>query len=256
MALLRAKKEINKFKRHKNDAPISIVKALPNDLLVDIVGKVALGSMVDLCKIKLSCKEFLSASEDRFVYQHASLDKFALIPLPWFIAEKETSFLRRCRESGNLEILYREGMEQYFSTSMLNNLGFVNIKKAALKGHHDAKYVYSMLLMANCEDKEGRKLGYDLFGELKNFTCISIARCRKRVKSFIQSMWVKNHVVVQNQALSLCCSSTCQSGGTKKVVKKHSTWSVDEFDNDDVGVSCKYCDGNYELSLFCKMFHV
>jgi hypothetical protein len=67
MALLRAKKEINKFKRQKNDASMSIVKALPNDLLVDIVGKVASGSIVDLCKIKLSCKEFLSASEDRSV---------------------------------------------------------------------------------------------------------------------------------------------------------------------------------------------
>jgi len=253
MALLRAKKEINKFIKHKNDAPIIIVKALPNDLLVDIVGKVASVSMVDLCKIKLSCKEFLSASEDRFVYQHASMDKFALIPLPWFTDEKGTSFLRRCRESGNSEILYREGMEQYFSTLMLN-LGFEKLKKAALEGHHDAKYVYSMLLMANCEDEEGRKLGYDLFGELKNSTCISIAS--KRVKSFTQSMWVKNHVVIQKQALSLCCSSTYQSGGTQKVVKKHSTWSFDEFDNDDVGVSCKYCDGNYELSLFCKMFHV
>jgi hypothetical protein len=254
MASLRVKKEINKPKSRKNQTPISIVKTLPNDLLVNIVGKVASRSMTDLCKIKLSCKEFLNASKDGYVYQHATMDKFALVPLPWFTDEKETSFLSRCKESGNLEIIYREGMVQYFSTLMVD-VGLKNLKKAALEGHHEAKYVYSMLLMANWDDEEGRKLGFDLFGELKNSTGITIVGCRKRVKSFIQSMWVKNVVVAQNQGLSLCCSSTCHNPETEKVVKKHSTWFMDEFDNDDVGV-CKYCDGNYEFSLFCKMFRV
>ncbi|CAL5198882.1 unnamed protein product [Lathyrus oleraceus] len=254
MALLRAKKEINKLKKKKKHAsPINIVKTLPNELLVEIVGKVASHSMADLCQMKLSCKDFLNASEEGYVYQHASMENFALIPLPWFTNEKETSFLRRCRENDNLEILYREGMVQYFSTSMVN-LGFENLKKAALEGHHEAKYVYSMLLMANCEeDEEGRKLGFDLFGELKNSTCNStVARCRKRVKSFIKSMWVKNHVVVQNLSFC-CCSDTC--GGTEKL-KKHSTWSDDEVDNDGVGVSCKYCDGNHELGLFANIFRI
>jgi hypothetical protein len=169
MASLRVKKEINKPKSRGNQTPISIVKALPNDLLVNIVGKVASRSMADLCKTKLSCKEFLNA-------QHAVMDKFALIPLPWFNDEKEAVFLSCYRESGNLEIIYREGMVQYFSTLMVN-LGFENLKKAALEGHHEAKYVYSMLLMANCDDEEGRKLGFDLFGEMKNSTCI--VGCRK-----------------------------------------------------------------------------
>ena len=115
----------------------------------------------------MGCKDFLSASADRYVNQHASLDKFPLIPLAWFTDEKETTFLSRCRESGNLEILYCEGMMQYFSTLMMN-LGFENLKKAALEGHHEAKYVYSILLRANFKDIEGINLGFDLFGELKN----------------------------------------------------------------------------------------
>lgn len=252
MALLRAKKEINKLKKKNNASPINIVKTLPNELLVEIIGKVASNSMADLCQMKLTCKDFLDASEDGYVYQHASMENFALIPLPWFTDEKETSFLRRCRENDNLEILYREGMVQYFSTSMVD-LGFENLKKAALEGHHEAKYVYSMLLMANCEDDEGRELGFDLFGELRNSTCNRmVARCRKRVKSFIKSMWLKNHVVVQNMS-SCCCSDTC--GGTDKL-KRHSTWSADEVDNDGVGFSCKYCDGNYELGLFANIFRI
>lgn len=139
--------------------------ALPSELLVDILEKVATISMAGLCKIKLSCKDFLNASADRYVYQHASLDKFPLIPLAWFTNEKETIFLRCCRGSGNLEILYCEWMVQYFSTLMVN-LGFESLKKAALEGHHETKYVYSILLIS--EDLEGRKLGFDLFRELKN----------------------------------------------------------------------------------------
>ncbi|GAU11159.1 hypothetical protein TSUD_197830 [Trifolium subterraneum] len=248
MSSLRAMKEINKLKNKH----MSIVKALPKDLLVEIVAKVASRSMTDLCKVKLSCKEFLDASEDGHVYQHALMDNFALVPLSWFREEKETSFLRRCRESGNLEILYREGMVQYFSTLMVN-LGLENLKKAALEGHHEAKYVYSMILMANCEDEDGRKLGFDLFAELKNSMGVSIANCRKRVKCFIQSMWIRNRVIVSNQQSSLCCSNTCQSIGTENM-KKYSAWLANEVDSD--GVLCKHCDGNYELRLFCNVFCV
>jgi hypothetical protein len=32
---------------------------------------------------------------------------------------------------------------------------------------NEAKYVYSMFLMTNLEDEEGRKLGFDFFAELK-----------------------------------------------------------------------------------------
>nr|XP_004508220.1 putative F-box protein At1g67623 [Cicer arietinum] len=252
MALLRAKKEIKKLKL-RNEFSVSITKSLPKELLVEIAGKVASRSIVDLCKMKLTCKEFLSASEESCVYQHASMENFALIPLPWFTDEKETSFLNRCRNSGNLEILYREGMVQYFCSLTIVDSAFENIKKAALEGHHEAKYVYSMILMNCDEDEEKRKLGFDLFGELKS-SGVSVIRCRKRVKTFVQSMWVKNPVVIRNQGFSFGCSGTCETG---KKVEKHSTrWCEFEDEVDAVGVSCKYCDGVYELGLFCNMFKV
>jgi len=58
-------------------------------------------------------------------------------------------------ESDNLEIIYCEGMVQYFYILMVN-LGFENLKKDALRGHHEVKYVYSMILIANSEDGEGK----------------------------------------------------------------------------------------------------
>ncbi|XP_061346724.1 putative F-box protein At1g67623 [Gastrolobium bilobum] len=238
MAVLRVKQGRIKKKKHES------LKVLPKDLVVEIFAKVASHSIADICKVKLCCKEFLHAAEDNYVYQHASMDKFALVPLQWFTQEKESSFLNRCRESGNLEILYREGMVQYFSSLMVK-LGLENLKNAALKGHDEAKYVYCMLLMCG-EDQEQRNLGFDLFRSLKTSTYVR--RCRERVKSFINSMWM-NNPVARNHHLSLCHSSTCK---LQKLSKRLSSWVEDEDD----GITCEYCNGDYELNIFCNMFRV
>lgn len=235
-------------KKRKQESLSTTIKALPRELLVEIMAKVASASVLDLCKVKLSCKQFLHAAEDDYVYQHASMDKFALVPLPWFTREKETSFLKRCRESGNSEISYREGMVEYFS-SLRVELGLEKLKKAALEGHEDSKYVRCMLLMSS-EDGQERKHGLDLFRSLKTSTCVK--RCRKRVKSFIGSMWVHNPLVPRNWD-SLCHSSTCDGSG--KLHNVSTSLLVEDADYSTIG-SCEHCHGDYELSLFCKMFKV
>lgn len=251
------KKQSKKQRKQRNNECPSIIRALPNELLVEILGKVASTSMFDLCKVKLSCKELLHVAEDDHVYHHASMEKFAMVPLPWFTGERESSFLKRCRESGNSEIRYREGMVQYFS-SLRVRTGLENLKKAALEGHGEAKYVYAMLLMC-CENEDERKEGFHLFRDLKRKMASScgIGRCRKRVRSFIRSMWV-NNPVVRNRGLSLCHSSMCDcSERMQRVARRRWSWLVEDEDDDDcVGISCEYCDGDYELSLFCKMFEV
>ncbi|RYR76377.1 hypothetical protein Ahy_A01g000967 [Arachis hypogaea] len=119
------------------------IKFLPNELLVEIFGKVASQSIVDLCKVKLSCKEFLNAAENDHVYQRASMENFSLVPLPWFTEQKECWFLKRCRESGNLEIAYREGMVEYFSSGDVDR-GLEKLKKAAMNGHDEGKFRFTI----------------------------------------------------------------------------------------------------------------
>lgn len=212
------------------------------------MGKVASRSTLELFKIKLTCKELRDAADDDSVFQHASFDVLALVPLPWFKRQEELSFLKRCEKMGNLEILYREGMVQYFTS--LN--GIHTLKKAALKGHHDAKYVYSMILMSS-EDEAERSYGFDLFRSLKKSTCIT--RCRKRVKALIRSMWMNNPVVPNPRRLSLCRSNTCDS--VARLHEKLTTRRWSSLDEDyDIVVSCEYCCGDYEFRLFSNMFRV
>ncbi|KAG5011129.1 hypothetical protein AAZX31_07G229700 [Glycine max] len=241
MADLRVKKGSNK--KH-GSVSVTTIKSLPKELQVEIFAKVATRSIFDHCMIKLCCKEFLHAAEDDYVYRHASMENFALVPLPWFTGNKESSFLKRCRESGNSEILYREGMLQYFTSSRVE-LGLKNLKEAALEGHDDAKYVYCMLLMCG-EDEGQRKQGFDLFCSLKEST--SVIRCRKRVKSFVRSMWLKNK---PNGKSSFCGSGTCDSERQKQLSKR---WS--SFEDKDGGISCQRCGADHELGFFCNMFGV
>lgn len=172
MAVLGVKKGID-HKKHEHGSATT-KKSLPKELLVEIFAKVGTRSIVDLCMVKLCSKDFLHAAEDNYVYRHASMENFALVPLRWFTSEKESSFLKRGKQSGNSEIAYREGMVQYFTSSMVES-GLDNLKKAALEGHDEAKYVYCMLLMCREEERE-RKQGFDIFCSLKASRCVS--RCR------------------------------------------------------------------------------
>ncbi|KAJ1400856.1 F-box-like domain superfamily [Sesbania bispinosa] len=125
---------------HTNGASSTTIKSLPKDLLVEVVATVASHSFNDLHNMKKCCRDFLDAAEDNLVWQRVSLDKFPLIQ--WNPNDKVSSFLKRCRESENMESLYREGLLEYFGCPSGNIDGLRSLKIAAQKGHKEAKYVY------------------------------------------------------------------------------------------------------------------
>ncbi|CAJ1941018.1 unnamed protein product [Sphenostylis stenocarpa] len=236
MADLRVKKGRNK-KKH-----VTTITSLPRDLQVEIFAMVASRSVSDHCMVKLCCKEFRHAAEDDYVYRHSSMDRFSL-PMPWFTSDHESLFLKRCKESGNPEIAFREGMIQYFTSSKVD-LGLELLKKAALEGHLEAKYVYCMLLM--CDKDEGeRKQGFDLFCSLRASSCVT--RCRERVKCFVRSMWVNNKVAVRNRKSSFCYSKTCDM---EELMKLSGNWtSFEDKDFDSFAqrgeVLCSLCNSQF-----------
>ncbi|GLT69072.1 hypothetical protein SLA2020_412520 [Shorea laevis] len=102
-----------KTTRKKREQDKIGIKSLPNDLLMEVLAKVASASFTDLFKAKLSCKDFYRLAEDDYVFQHVSLKEF---PLVWCTREELLYFLRRCKESGNPDALFREGIYGYFSS--------------------------------------------------------------------------------------------------------------------------------------------
>ncbi|XP_057454903.1 uncharacterized protein LOC130746325 [Lotus japonicus] len=136
-----------------NDRHSSVVaiKSLPRDLLVEVVASVASHSFIDLHNLKMCSKDFLDATEDKYVWQQVSLDAFPLIQ--WSSNDKTSSFLEQCRKSENIESLYREGLLEYSKSLYREGLleysnysggnidGLEILKIAAQKGHKEANYV-------------------------------------------------------------------------------------------------------------------
>ncbi|XP_057425906.1 uncharacterized protein LOC130719297 [Lotus japonicus] len=134
------------------------LKSLPKDLLVEVVATVASHSFTDLHAIKQCCKEFLDATEDRYVLQSVSLDTFPLIQ--WLPNNKASFFLNRCRENENVESLYREGLRKYFGNANGKIDGLCIMNKAVQKGQNEAKYVCGMISLCSRDD-ELRKQGLE-----------------------------------------------------------------------------------------------
>ncbi|KAK1576113.1 hypothetical protein Q3G72_011068 [Acer saccharum] len=140
---------VNKMKRTKPNNKVGSrcnIKSLPKDLLTDVLARVASGSVADLFNVERSCKDLLEVGNDNYVLQHACMNSFYIAP-DWHRSDKVSLFLRRCRESGNAEALFRQGMFEYFSL-LETESGLVLLQRAAHKGHIEATYVVGILLLS------------------------------------------------------------------------------------------------------------
>ncbi|KAK2636704.1 hypothetical protein Ddye_031496 [Dipteronia dyeriana] len=194
------------------------IKYLPKDLLTHVLARVASGSIADLFNVEQSCRDFLEVGNDNYVLQHACMDSFHVVP--WLRSYMASLFLRRCRESGNAEALFRQGMLEYF-TLLETESGLVLLQRAAHKGHIEATYVVGILLLSlsHCENKL-RRQGLNLLSCLKRRHCFRVEQCRKRMKHVVSNLWIHYNVNVDIRTCN--CWNTCRRG-----------WEEDNY-----GVTC------------------
>ncbi|XP_057426559.1 putative F-box protein At1g67623 [Lotus japonicus] len=237
-------------RRHtsKSTSHTVAIKSLSRDLLAEVVATVASHSFIDLHNIKMCSKDFLDATEDSSVWRRVFLETFPLIQ--WRPNDKVLSFLNRCKECGNIESLYREGMQKYFydPNGKIDGLGI--LKAAAQKGHKEAKYVYGMILLCS-EDGELRKQGLEYIRFLRKSKCVIASR--KKVEQLLNSMWKNNGMLERNQS-SLCNSKSTCKGWRVKIGR----WILqDDDDDDDDNIKlCEYCRWDHELDYFYRMFNI
>ncbi|GKD63302.1 tetratricopeptide-like helical domain-containing protein [Tanacetum coccineum] len=139
---------------------------LPKDVLVSVFARVASYSFKDLYNAKLSCTDFLEATNDEYIYEFVSMEKF---PISNWVrpSNKVVSFLTRCFEKGNAEALFRHGMREYFTQGNVES-GLEFLKRASEKKHLEATYVYGMFLLMRGD--ESSKQGLELLNGLKSST--------------------------------------------------------------------------------------
>ncbi|PHT65465.1 hypothetical protein T459_29890 [Capsicum annuum] len=115
----------------------SSIESLPNELLTDIVARVASRSFKNFINVKLSCKVFDELANERYVYQKATLVDFPIAPWEKQTQEKISkvnSFMELCRECENTEALYRKGVLDYFKDDEAE-VALEFLKRAENGGH-------------------------------------------------------------------------------------------------------------------------
>ncbi|KAM7487180.1 hypothetical protein LguiB_024664 [Lonicera macranthoides] len=225
------------------------IVSLPADVLTEVLGRVASSSFTDLFNAKLCCRDFLGAAEEDYILEHISIDKFPVIP--WFTRDEEICFLNRCKEKGNPEALYRQGMIEYFNSRNMD-LGLEYLKRATDKGHVEASYAYGVILVSR--GGESAQNGLKVLNSLKSGSGTKsrssrIKECRRRTKEVIRTMWINNYVVRQLNT-GMCCHQ--KSEGTCTRINGRSWTNYDDEEDHEV-MACDACRWDQEVVSFCKM---
>lgn len=214
-----------------------VVASLPGDLLIDVLARVASSSFTDLFNAKLSCRDFLGAAEDEYIFQHVSIDKFPVIH--WFPPSDELlSFLNQCIDKGNPEAMFRQGMIEFFSLARIET-GLEYLKRASEKGHVEATYVYGMILLSR--GGQSSQQGLNILNSMKvsRSKNLKIRDCRAKIKAIIREMWINNSISLNE----VRCK--CQERNVCFVKRK--------FDDEEDIVGCDACGWHREVISFCKM---
>nr|GEX95579.1 hypothetical protein [Tanacetum cinerariifolium] len=217
---------------------------LPKDVLVSVFARVASSSFEDLFNAKLSCIDFLEATNDEYIYKFVSMDKFPMFN--WVLpSDKVDSFITRCFEKGNAEALFRHGMREYFKHCNFKS-GLEFLKRASEKKHIEATYVYGLFLLSR-GDESSTKQGLELLNSLKSSRPgpgnWNVGDCRDKVGSILSNMFFNKYMGTVQQVFTKCRDRNHEYGFSKR------DW--DFATREDLS-SCDTCMWYRELAFFCK----
>ncbi|KAK9103170.1 hypothetical protein Sjap_020424 [Stephania japonica] len=227
---------------HRRDHLQCSLYTVSNDVITEILARVASSSLPDLCSLRCANKLLHGLADDIYVFKHVSMERIP--PIPWWpFSVDALSFLQRCLQSHNPEALYRLGMIEFFNKVQFK-AGVALLERATSFSHDGATYVLGMILLCG-EDEESRLHGIDVLDELeealhRRSRCgYKISDCRKKCQRILSSMWVKCSLRQQEHA----CENGCKRNSGRG-------WDADDCN----GFNCKSCKWDYELKLFRSLF--
>ncbi|XP_038891683.1 putative F-box protein At1g67623 [Benincasa hispida] len=224
----------------------SVIKSLPNDLLIEVLAKVAASSYTDLVQAKLATKDFLEVSNEGYIFRHVSLGNFS--KLLWNNSPEFWSLIETCNNNENPESLYRKGMLEFF-THCREASGLGYLKRSAEKDYMDACYVYGVVLYATNLKEEGLQFLRNCEAKLGN----KMSECRRRVKEFVWCLWIKNKVSLSEKEFGgrRYCSNVIKNNCL--INEKRNGWDWKDEDDHYGEHTCEECKWKGEVSRFCNM---
>ncbi|XP_027085061.1 putative F-box protein At1g67623 [Coffea arabica] len=219
----------------ENLQTMTSISSLPRELVSEVLALVAASSSTDLFRAKLCCKVLSEVSEENYIYQRVSLNKFAIVP--WRKNHKVSMFLKKCRRSKNPEALYRKGVVDYFRGKNLES-ALECLKEAAKSGHDEAAYALGIIFLFGGD--ELKRKGMTLLSAMKKSRIQKrrMKDCRDNLRRILKMIWVKNPLVLSQRPI--CCAMQH---------KRKRGWLVDEIDEEES--TCEGCTCDEEIAPIC-----
>ncbi|CAI0460765.1 unnamed protein product [Linum tenue] len=233
-----------------------LVAALPKDILVDVLARVASQSPADLVSAKLTCKALLEASGKNYIYRHVNIAEFPVIS--WKSDLSRVLFIDRCITSGNPEALFRRGLIEYLSTLEIDS-GLRHLGSAARSGHPESVYIYGLLMLCQGQQEEGMALLRSLKGGSRWLEMVRY--CRERVSSVVRYRWVRNFTILagpeQNRGRICSCRQErfAVLPSPESMGRGREGWaSKEDAELDFYAINrCRSCFWNHEAAALCTM---
>ncbi|KAF8096419.1 hypothetical protein N665_0309s0045 [Sinapis alba] len=132
---------------------LSQLESLPQDLLGEILSRVASSSREDIRNCLTVSRTISEAVQDDRVFKNLSLRQQAMNPLSTY--GRYHQLMERCLRSENPAAHFIEGIKHFFvqdSTTM----GLFHLKKSSEGSYDNGTYLYGLLLLCTGNRQEGR----------------------------------------------------------------------------------------------------
>ncbi|KAF8096736.1 hypothetical protein N665_0302s0010 [Sinapis alba] len=136
-----------------NHNNLSLLESLPQDLLGEILSRVASSSREDIRQCVTVSRTISAATQDYCVFNKLSLRPQAMSPLLTF--GRYHQLMNRCLQSDNPAAHYIEGLKQYFIHEN-TILGLFHLKKSAENSYDNGTYIYGILMLCTGNTEEGK----------------------------------------------------------------------------------------------------
>lgn len=133
---------------------LSLLESLPQDLLGEILSRVASSSRQELSQCLTVSKTVSAASQDYRVLRSLRLRHQSMLPLITY--ERYNNLMEKCLQHGNPVAHYIEGVKLLFvqgSTLM----GMFHLRKSAEGKYDNGTYLYGILMLLMGKRREGRR---------------------------------------------------------------------------------------------------
>ncbi|GAB4848096.1 hypothetical protein Ancab_002760 [Ancistrocladus abbreviatus] len=212
--------------------------SLPNDMVAEVLARVAASSITDLCSCKLSCNSLRQIAKDKDVLQRVSLEKVFSV-FSWHRRKDAEKFLIECQNSDNPEALFHAGVVQWLRDVRVEE-GIENLERAASLSHKGAAYALGIILLCS-GDEACKQKGMKLINDLKS----KLVDCRRKLRDVVRMIFgIRNDNILRNKPTFYCM----QVRHKKCMI---CPWKAKDYEDDEVdNLLCEGCRCNREIKFF------